>query len=364
MIASPMSHLAIVPAHRMRPILLLLPLALACADATEDAAAAPVVDAATPVQLAPVASGGDTATITAVGSWGARDEVTLSFKIGGIVARVLVDQGATVRRGQVLAELDQREIDAMLAKATVGVEKARRDAARVERLFRDSVATIAQWQDAQSARDAAEADLRAAQVNHEYATIVAPADGTVLRRQANPGQLVGAGSPVLDFASRGRGQVMRVGVPDRDAVRVRVGAAATATFDAVPGRTFRGTVVLVGADADPRTGTWEVQVRLDGAAELPSGLVGRVSIAARSMRGTAAARGVAAIPAEALVEGDGEVGVVYTVDAGGTRARRIAVTLVGLEGNRVLVRGLDGIAQVVTAGATWLTDSARVEVKR
>ncbi|MBL8961653.1 MAG: efflux RND transporter periplasmic adaptor subunit [Gemmatimonadetes bacterium] len=357
-----MSPSLIGTTRRVRPTLLALSVALACAGSPEDAA--PVAESATPIRLAPVASATDNVTITAVGTWGARDEVALSFKIGGIVARVLVDQGATVRRGQALAQLDQREIDALLAKATIGVDKARRDAARVERLFRDSVATIAQWQDAQSARDAAEADLRAAQVNHEYATIVAPTDGVVLRRQANPGQLVGPGAPVLDFASRGRGQVMRVGLPDRDAVRVRVGATATATFDAMPGRTFRGSVVLVGADADPRTGTWEVQVRLDGAGDLPSGLVGRVSLAASPARGTAGARGVAAIPAEALVEGDGQAGVVYTVDADGTRARRVPVTLVGVEGTHVLVRGLEGIAQVVTAGATWLTDSARVEVKR
>ncbi|MBL8981246.1 MAG: hypothetical protein JNL26_03630, partial [Gemmatimonadetes bacterium] len=123
-------------------------------------------------------------------------------------------------------------------------------------------------------------------------------------------------------------------------------------------------VVQVGADADPRTGTWEVQVQLNEASALPSGLVGRVVIAAAPLQGAAAGRGVAAVPAEALVEGDASAGVVYTVDASGTRARRVPVTLVGLEGDRVFVRGLDGIAQVVTAGATWLTDSARVEVKR
>jgi RND family efflux transporter MFP subunit len=342
--------------------LLVLPVAMACGDAAEGAD--PPAEGATPIRLAPVTAASDSATITAVGTFGARDEVSLAFKVGGVIARVLVDAGAPVRRGQVLAVLDLREIDALVAKATVAVEKTRRDAARVERLFRDSVATIAQLQDAQSARDAAEADLRAAQVNQEFATVTAPMDGVVLRRLATPGQLIGPGAPVLDVALRGRGQVVRVGLPDRDAVRVRVGAAATATFDAFPGRTFRGRVALVGADADARTGTWEVQVQLDAAGDLPSGLVGRVSIVAAPVRGTAAPQGVSAVPAESLVEGDGSAGVVYTVDASGTRARRVAVTLVGLEGDKVFVRGLDGITHVVSAGATWLTDSARVEVKR
>lgn len=349
-------------AQKLFSALLLLPLGVACGKPAEGASNPAAT--ATPVRLAPVTTASDSAVVTAIGTYGARDEVTLAFKVGGIVARVLVDAGTSVRRGQVLAVLDQREIDAMLAKANIAVEKARRDAARVERLFRDSVATIAQWQDAQTARDVAEADLSALKVNHEHATIVAPSDGIVLRRHANPGQLVGPGTSVLDLASRGRGHVLRAGLPDRDAVRVRVGATASATFDALPGRTFRGRVVQVGADADPRTGTWEVQVQLNEASALPSGLVGRVVIAAAPLQGAAAGRGVAAVPAEALVEGDASVGVVYTVDASGTRARRVPVTLVGLEGDRVFVRGLDGITQVVTAGATWLTDSARVEVKR
>jgi hypothetical protein len=72
---------------------------------------------------------------------------------------------------------------------------------------------------------------------------------------------------------------------------------------------------------------------------------------------------VYAIPAEALVEGDKDRGSVYTVDKTGTRARRVTVALVGLAGDKVLVRGLDGVPRVVRSGATWLSDSARVEIK-
>jgi hypothetical protein len=72
---------------------------------------------------------------------------------------------------------------------------------------------------------------------------------------------------------------------------------------------------------------------------------------------------VYAIPAEALVEGDKEHGSVYTVDASGRRARRVTVALVGLSGDQVLVRGLDGVQRVVRNGATWLSDSVRVEIR-
>lgn len=342
-------------------------LAAACGLPAEGAP--PAAESVTPVRMADVVAAGGEAAITAIGTLGAKDEAALSFKIGGIVSRVHVDDGATVRRGHVLAALDQREVDAMLAKATAGAEKARRDAARAERLFKDSVVTLAQLQDAQTGRDAAEADLRAARVNHEFATIVAPDDGVVLSRSASVGQLVAPGTPIIQFASKGRGSVLRAGLPDRDAVTVRNGARAEVVFDALPGRVFSGRVSQVGAAADPRTGTFTVEVRLEGVSALPSGLVGRVTISggegARHEDGKAAGRAaLSAIPAEALVEGDGDTGVVYTVDASGTQARRVPVTLVGLSGEKILVRGLDGVSRVVSAGATWLVDSARVEIKR
>lgn len=363
-------------------VVLSLTVAAACGGPAEGASTA---EDSTPVRLSDVIQGGSTPVITATGTLGAKDEVMLSFKVGGIVARVLVDDGAKVRRGQVLAVLDQREIDAMVAKATAGAEKARRDAARAERLFKDSVVTLTQLQDAQTGRDAAEADLRAARVNHEYATVRAPADGVVLMRSASAGQLVNPGTPVIQFASRARGSVLRAGLPDRDAVAVKLGAQAQVSFEAVPGRVFTGRVSQIGASADPRTGLYTVEVALEGVSALPSGLVGKLTIgciapaatkgadtgarptsspcAEPTPKGGRTSGGVSSIPAEALVEGDGERGTVYTVDAAGKRAHRVAVTLVGLDGNNVLVRGLDGVTRVVSVGASWLTDSARVEIR-
>ncbi|HTE45177.1 MAG TPA: efflux RND transporter periplasmic adaptor subunit [Gemmatimonadaceae bacterium] len=327
--------------------------------------AAPDTKADVPVRVASVAEAG-AASISATGTLGAKDEIPLAFKIGGVVSSVSVDEGARVRAGEPLAALDLREIDAGVAKATVGAEKTRRDAARVERLYHDSVATLVQWQDAQSARDAADADLRTARVNREFAVIAAPSDGVILRRTANAGAQVSPGTQILLFGSAARGAVLRVGLADRDAVRVRDGDAAVVTFDAYAGREFSGRVRQVGASADSRTGTYAVEVAVANGESLPSGLVGRVRIAVRPAAGGRAHEadaGVVAIPAEALVEGAGDRGVVFAFDAPEHRALRRQVTLVGVDGERVLVRGLSGVTQVITAGAAWLKDSTRVEIK-
>jgi RND family efflux transporter MFP subunit len=242
-------------------------------------------------------------------------------------------------------------------KARVGLEKAARDAARVKRLASDSVATLAQLQDAQSAFEAARADYAAATVNREYAIIVAPEGGVVLTRAATPGTTMSAGTPVLTIGGDHRGRVLRGGLSDRDAMRVRVGDAVTAHFDAVPATTYRGTVTLLGKAADARTGTYTVELQLREANALPDGLVGRANI-------TVKADGAAMfVPVDALLEADADSAVVYTVnDAEPLVATPHRVRITQLAGDKAAITGVDPTARVITRGAPYVTPGARVRI--
>ncbi len=312
------------------------PLSVAAAVVTTDTVAEPVI---------------------ATGSFGPRDEIPLAFKIGGVVARVLVDEGQAVRRGQLLATLDLREIDAAYDKAKVGVDKAERDQARIRRLAADSVATLAQLQDATSALDAAKADAQSARVNREYASIVAPEDGVILLRSGMPGSTIAPGTTVLVLGGGARGRVLRVGLPDRDALRVNVGDAATVRFSAVGDKVFRGRVSLLGQSADSRTGTYSAEIAIGDAGSLPAGLVGKVEIA---VRGTTRA---AMVPVDALLEADADSATVYTLSNDREPvATAHRVRIAQLIGDRAAVSGLDERARVVTRGAPYVTPGARVRV--
>lgn len=311
------------------------------------------------VRVAPVEQHMFARPIVATGVFGPKDEIVLSFKIGGVVEAVDVDAGATVRDGERLASLHLREIDAALAKAQSAAAKAERDLERVRRLFTDSVATLSQLQDAETATELARADLEAAAFNRRYAVIVAPADGVVLRRAAEPGENVGPGTPILVVGSRERGAVLRVGLPDRDVVRIQRGDSAVALFDALPGRTFRGTVSEIGAAAASGTGTYEVEVSIRDANALVAGMVGRVEIFPSV--GTV----TAVVPVEAVLEADGDQAVVFSLSSDGRRVERNAVTVALLDGGLVAVTaGLDGVRSVVTDGAAWLSDRDVVRVIR
>lgn len=309
------------------------------------------------VRAAPVTDTLMARPIVAAGTAAPKDEITLSFKIGGVIDQVRVDAGDVVRAGQLLAALDLREIDATLSKAQSGAEKAERDLGRAERLYADSVVTLTQLQDTETAAAQARADLQAASVNRRYAVIVAPAAGTVLRRAAEAGETVSPGTTVLVLGSQARGNVVEVALADRDVVRVRRGDAAQVRFDALPGEVYHGQVTQIGAAADPATGTYTIEVTLRNAARVASGLVGQVEI-----RSSRAAR-TTLVPIEAILEADGDEATVFTLSADSSRAERRRVTVAFIDGRRVAVaRGLEGIAAVLTDGAAYLSDGSAVRV--
>lgn len=338
----------------------LLPLAVTVAACTPGGAAPPPARDAVPVRIAPVLTARIAPPVVATGVLGAKEEVALSFKVGGVVARVLVDEGRRVRAGETLAALDLSEIDAGVTRARSATEKAERDLARARRLYADSVATLEQLQNAETGVVVARAGLETATFNRRHAVIVAPAGGVILRRAVEPGELVAPGAPVLTLASRARGFVMRIGLADRDVVRVRRGDSALVRFEALPERELAGRVSEIARAADPPTGTYRVEVRVPAAeaAELPTGLVGRVEIR------PAALRPVAVVPVEALLEADGSRGTVFALSADGHRAERREVTIAFATGDGVaLAAGLGGVRAVITAGAAYLDDGVAVRVR-
>ncbi len=295
--------------------------------------------------------------IALTGILGAKEEIPLGFKIGGVVASVTVDAGDRVSEGQLLAALSLTEIESSVSAARERRDKTRRDLARVENLQRDSVATLSQLEDARTDLQVAEAQLRAAEFNRQYAEVRAPASGTVLRRQVEAGQLVGPGAPVFVLRVDRNGLVLRVGAADREAVRLSEGMAASVNFDAYPGVRFSGRVARVGVAASPMTGTYEVEIEVEqGSRRLSSGLIGRASVTPRS----AAAQ--ATLPAEALLEVDGREASIYVLTADGTHAERRRVSVLWLDGGVAAVTGVDSTAKVVTAGATRLAEGTRVRV--
>ena len=326
--------------------------------AKSDAAEMPPGTAPVPVMIAPVQLASESPTITIAGTLSAKEELPLSFKIGGVVSRVSAEAGQSVAAGAVLAELALTEVAAEVEKAHQARTKAERDLVRAKSLYRDSVATLEQLQDATTAFDVAESNVRIAEFNRQYAIIRAPDAGIILKRMVEPGELVTSGTPVVRFRTTRRGLVVRAGLPDRDAVLIRTGDAATVAFDAFPGERFHGRVAQVAASATTGTGTYEVEVAIDTRGRsLASGLVGRVELKPRIVGR------LPTVPVQAILEANGDSATLFRLSDDRTKAVRLRVLVGTLEGDRITVLGgIDRGAQVITAGAAWLADGTPVKV--
>ena len=312
----------------------------------------------TPVRAALSTSGPASPVVTANGVIASNDEMRLSFKTGGILRRIAVHEGERVRKGQLLAELDLTEIAAQHAQSKEIAAKAERDLERGERLRKDEVISLEQLQNLRTQAGVARAARDAAGFNLARSSIVAPIDGVVLRKLVEESELVPPGQPIVVLGGTARGQIVRVGLADREVVQIAVGDPAAAHLDAWPDRDFTGTVNEIAGAADPRTGLFPVEIRLDAAtAPLSSGMVAKVSIVPKA----ATRSTLTYAPIAAVVEGTRDSAAVFVVDGEIARKRSVKVAFISDLGVAI-ANGLKPGERIVTEGALYLVDGERIRV--
>jgi RND family efflux transporter MFP subunit len=344
-------------AMRTASLLLSLPLflALTACDSPNEGAVVPP----TPVRVETANDGPAAPAIRTNGLLANKDEFRLSFKVGGVIKRITVREGERVRQGQRLAEIEQTEINAQVEQARQAHEKAQRDVERGERLFADKVISLEQLEDLRTQRAVAEASLNAAEFNWNYAAIVAPRNGTVLRKLAEERELVAAGNPVLVLGAADQGFVVKTGLADREIVQVKIGDLAQIRLDALPEATFNGKVTEVASGADPASGMFGIEVTLDPTTlPLKSGLVAKLSIIPASAKSGTRVY----VPISAIVEGDGNRASVFVLENDRAKRRDVEVAFIADE-MVALASGVEAGASIVTDGALYLEDGEQVVVQ-
>lgn len=318
----------------------------------------PSSDNTQPVRVIVVGAAPTAATVQATGQLGYQEETRLSFKTGGLIQQLTVEAGDRVRQGQVLARLDATEVEAGFRQAAAAADKARRDLQRAEQLYRDGVLAEQQVQDARTQLQQAEAALSAARFNREQSVIRAAGDGVVLQRLAEPGETVPPGAPILVLGRQDLGWIVRAGLSERDAVRVRVGDAASIRLRTRPDQVLTSQVRELGAASDPRTGTISATLPLLAVDGYLSGQIADIQIQVNTGVGDQALT----VPLKAVLEGQGTQAHVYVVQED-QRVVRQNITLGDIRDDHVVVRaGLKPGMQVVSEGAAWLNPDSRVRV--
>jgi len=351
--------------RRLRPLVWFVPvwLLLAACSSTEPT---------TPVRSVLVMQpGGAGQAITAyAGEVHAREEPPLAFRIGGKIARRLVDAGARVKAGQALAELDAKDVDLQRDAARAAWASAKTDLA-LAKAERDRYQSLLDRQlVSRSLFDAREASYRAAVAQErqarsqaavsgnqsDYATLRAPHDGVIAQRLAEAGQVVAAGQPVFVLAVDGPREVA-INLPEQDIARFKLGREMLVELWSAPGRRFRGQLRELAAAADPQTRTYAARVSFDSEGrDVDLGQSARVYAGQRADKALA-------VPLAAIVAKD-DASAVWVVRPKG---KALVVTLVPVvigpygESSVPVLSGLRPDDWVVAAGAHLLREGQPVQ---
>ena len=347
----------------------------------------------------------DTAEV--VGTVKSHTSTTLSSKIVGTILTLHAREGSQVETGQVLVELDDRDIAAQLRRAEAGLReveaslgevdsaitaaRAARAAAEAQRDL--AAATLARYQrlldrksvapqeyDQVAARhkaavadleragaevqalqakrqqifariEAARAEVSSAQVVQSYARITAPFSGVVTTKHADVGSLAAPGTPLLTLEDSRR-YWLEVVVPESQAATIRRGQSLPVSVEAAA-LSVNATISEIVPVADPTTRTILVRVDLPESPRLRSGLFGRAWVPVGRRQAIQVAR-------QAVIE-RGQLQGVYVVGQDDIARFRLVRTGQARLGAVEILSGLTGGEKVVLAGVEKVTDGARIE---
>ncbi len=300
-----------------------------------------------------------------------RVESRLGFRVAGKIVKRQAELGQRVKAGQLLAQLDPRDyqLAADAARAQVAAASTNRDLAAADfkryAALRDqnfiSGAELERRETtlkaAQAQLDQAKAQLASQGNQAGYADLVADVSGVITAVEAEPGQVVTAGTPVVRIAQEGPRDVV-FSVPEDKVAALTVGsevAVKSWTDNAV---SIAGKVREVSASADPVTRTYPVKVSLDASATLPLGATVNVYPQALSLAGIA----VIKLPTSALrKEGTGTA--VWVLDKATMTVKSQPVQIATADGNEaVIASGLLPGMQVVSAGVHVLSPGQKVAI--
>lgn len=327
-----------------------LPTQPAHADAAEAARPA-VVD----VETVAVATRSMPDDVTAVGTLVSNESVILRPEVAGRIARIQFREGAPVRRGAVLVELDAALQLAELQQAKASLALAEADSRRTEDLFARKFVSQSARDEAASRLEVARAGRALAEARFERTRIRAPFDGVVGIRKVSVGDYIKEGEVLVNIEDIGTLKV-DFRLPETYLQRIRPGQTLEVSSDALPGERFAATVDAIDPQVDAQGRAVAMRARLPNAdGRLRPGMFARVRLILQERPN------VAVVPEEALVPAPGNVQFLYRVE-GGT-AHRVDVRT----GSRrdTVVEVVDGVAPgdtVVTAGHLKLRDGTPVRV--
>jgi membrane fusion protein (multidrug efflux system) len=289
--------------------------------------------------------------------------VTVSADLPGIVDRIAFDSGKPVREGEVLAQLDTRQEQAQLAAVEAARDLARLNFERMKGLVDQGAISRADYDRAAAEQKETEARVGEIRATIARKTIRAPFSGILGIRQANLGQYLAGGAPIVPLQSL-HPIYVNFGVPQQDAGQVRPGRTVRVTTEDLAGVGFTGRVTAIDSIVDEATRNVQVQATLAN----PDGKL-RPGMFVQTAVMVGASRSVITLPASAISYAPYGDSVFVVTDLKDPKdrpyrgVRQQFVKLGGTRGDQVaIVSGVKPGDEIVTSGVFKLRNGAAVHI--
>lgn len=311
-------------------------------------------------------------------------EVGVYSKLNAIISKLNVEEGDTVRQGQELAHLDEREIrneydqariavdqtKVTLQQAEVRAELSQAEYQRAISLFEQKLTSAQEYEqaeltsrtdklafdNAQQQLQAAEARLEAAAIQLEYTSIMSPIDGVLTSRLIDIGDRVNVNEQLFSIQEFPP-LWARIYVPEKSLPQLHVGQNSRIQVETYPDREFQGRIKLISPTIDSASGTVKVTIEVNRPGSLlRPGMFGTVYIA------TETHENAVVIPKKAVIR-ERDLNFVFTIQEDGSVARREIQTGFTEDDWVEIVAGLDSGEKLVTVGHETLSDGYPVLVQ-
>jgi len=275
-------------------------------------------------------------------------------EVRGKIIQKVMDEGAEVRKGDIIAVIDPRDYENALISAKASCQAAFSSKERIDKLYQEQLATRSQLDDTTAMLDMGKAQMDSAKLNLERCTIRSPISGILNRLYFEPGQYMNNSDPIAEVLQIDKLKVI-IGIPESDVNAVRSVDDYEVKIDALSGKIFQAKKYFLSKSTDSQARLYNLELEIENpSGEILPDMFARVEIVKAEIDNAIT------LPLFSVITIN-EENIVYVVEGDIVRSRKIELGM--QEGWRVQVtKGLESNEHVVVVGQRSVNEGQKVNI--
>ncbi len=284
--------------------------------------------------------------------------VQLAFMVPGQVNQVTLEEGQSIQKGKLLASLDPTSYQLARNIAKAKYDEIEDEYNRLSAMHTSGSLSESDFVKISSGLEQAKANYLLQEKNLKDTRLHAPISGVLLKRGAEPGEIIGQGTRIFGLSDIDTVQV-NASVPEGELNSIHLGDTCVVEIPSL-GQSWKGSITQIGAAAEPTTRTFNIKIDLPNSdLKLRPGMVAEVKIP------EATTSSKIAIPASAILTNMDNTHYVYVADKEKKKAYKRKVTIGAIQQNNIsILSGLNPNEWIVTGGQENLQDGSSINISK